>query len=87
MNEDGVGSRWEQEPKGWKDGLGLFHIGMEAFKVIAEQKGNEGFKTLSRTVLDLLGAFEPGISLEEQLKKKENVLKILQKVKAPKKDK
>lgn len=85
MNETDTGSRWEQEPKGWKDGLGLFYTGMEAFKVLAEQEGDEGFKTLSRAIMDLLHAFEPGLDPEEQLKSKQRVEKTLAKVKGPKK--
>jgi hypothetical protein len=87
MNEDGVGCRWEQEPIGWKGGLGLFHTGMEAFKVLAEQEGEEGFKTLSRAVMDLLRAFEPGLDIKERVKSRKKVVKLLEKVKEPKKGK
>lgn len=85
MNESGSGSRWEQEPKDWKDGLGLFYTGMEAFRILAEQQGEEGFKTLARGVMDLLRAFEPGLQDEEKVKSKKKVIKLLDKVKEPKK--
>lgn len=79
INENGIGSRWEQSPKGWQGGLGLFFTGMEAFRVLAEQEGDEGFKTISRSVMDLLGVFDPKHSKKERVAKAEAVTALLKK--------
>jgi hypothetical protein len=79
LNEDGSGSRWEQEPTGWKDGLGIFFTGMHALKTVAEQEGNEGFKIAARTAMDVLSLFDPEVEAEEKKSTAERLLPFLEK--------
>ena len=54
-----VECRWVQEPARWEKGLGLFVVGVEALKVVAEQKGDAAFQAAARAALDAMRKFEP----------------------------
>ena len=79
MNEDGVGSRWEQEPVGWRGGLGLFFTGMGALRTVAEQKGREGFKEAARAAMDVLAVFDPDCPQKEKVAKARKVAALMSK--------
>ena len=57
---DGVQDcRWVQEPGGWENGLGLFVVGVQALKVVAEQKGDAVFQAAARAAMDAIRKYEP----------------------------
>jgi len=56
---ESVECRWVQEPPTWENGLGLFLVGVEILKVVAEQKGDAAFQAAARAALDAMGKFEP----------------------------
>ena len=56
---DGKIARWEQEPTGWMDGLGLFYAGLAALRTVAEEKGNMRFHVAARAALDAMNEFDP----------------------------
>jgi len=80
MNEDGVGDRWEQEPVGWKEGLGLFFCGMSALRTVAEQKGKEGFKEAARAAMDVMALFDPASTESDRAAKVEKIAAVLEKL-------
>jgi len=80
MNEDGNGNRWEQEPVGWKDGLGLFFCGMNALRTVAEQQGEEGFKEAARSAMDVLSLFDPASTDEDKKEKTKKLKSIIDKL-------
>jgi len=79
LNGDGVGSRWEQEPIGWKDGLGLFFSGMHALKAVAEQEGKEGFKEAARAAMNAMSLFDPDLTEEDKQEKVKDLKDLLEK--------
>jgi len=68
QTEDGKIARWEQEPTGWMDGLGLFYAGLAALRTVAEQQGNMRFHVAARAALDAMQEFDP--SRTDEPKKK-----------------
>ena len=56
---EAVECRWVQEPPRWENGLGLFLVGVEILKVVAEQKGDAAFQAAARAALDAMRTFEP----------------------------
>ena len=52
--------RWMQQPQGWKGGMGLFSAGVEALKVVAEQRGDEAFIVAARAALDSINSVFSG---------------------------
>jgi len=61
-NPDIEPGRWIQRPAGWKDGLGLFHMGVELLRSVAEQAGDQVCIHAARAALDTISTFEEGRS-------------------------